>query len=917
MKVRHGDYERKALIRKLEKRLLGLEREVEKLRQAESRLSLLSAAVEQSSEGVAIVDLEGFLLYVNPAFAGTHGYSPEELLGKHLSVFHNQEQMQSVQVANRQLQETGKFSGEIWHARRDGSVFLTLMHNTVMRDEKGNPVAMIGTLRDMTESRQAEQRYRNLFEEAPMMYLTTRNQEGAPIITDCNDQFLTTLGYTRAEVVGQPLAGFYSPTSRAELLEGGGYRRAQEHNFVVVERELVARDGRIIHALLHAVPETDTHGRVSGTRAMFVDITKRKQVEEALRQSEERLRLALEAADQGLYDLNLQTGEAVVSPEYARMLGYEPHEFHETHQEWQERLHPEERELICRVFQEYLSGLRNEYRVEYRQKTKGGEWRWILSQGRVVEWDQEGRPLRMLGTHTDITTRKEMEEALIESEERYRQLFDLESDALFLVDSKTGRYLEANRAACALYGYTREELLSSVKATDLSAEPNKTLFAIQAQDTYVPLRLLRKKDGTVFPVEITSSYFQWRGRDVHLAAMRDISERVRAEEQRKRLEEELRQSQKMEALGTLAGGVAHDFNNLLTVITGNADLILLDLKEEHPLYQRIEEIRKASRRAASLTRQLLAFSRRQIIEPRVLSLNDILKGTEKMLGRLIGENIRLEVDPVPDLWEVKIDPGQMEQVILNLAVNAKDAMPMGGRLTMTTRNTHLDASFFAGRGIAEAPGPYVMLEISDTGTGISPEIRERIFDPFFTTKELGKGTGLGLSTVYGIVKQNRGFIFVKSEPGKGTAFEIYLPRTEEGQKWEPATEHVHTDATGSETILLVEDEDHLEKLAASILTRSGYRVLEARNGEDALAVSGAHNGPIHLLLTDVVMPGMNGRELAERITSLRRGIRVLYMSGYTDDAIAPYGILEQGVVLLQKPFTPEALARKVREVLDR
>jgi CheY-like chemotaxis protein len=365
----------------------------------------------------------------------------------------------------------------------------------------------------------------------------------------------------------------------------------------------------------------------------------------------------------------------------------------------------------------------------------------------------------------------------------------------------------------------------------------------------------------------------------------------------------------------LAGGIAHDFNNLLTIIKGYGQLSIADLKEDDPLKENIEEIRTAADRAADLTRQLLAFSRKQILEMRVLDLNLLLRGLDKMLRRVISEDIELTL-VLPDvIWKVKADPGQIEQVIMNLSVNARDAMPEGGKLTIETANVELDEEY-AKRHIAVQPGRYVMLSVSDTGAGMTPEVRERVFEPFFTTKEKGKGTGLGLSMVYGIVKQSGGNIWVYSEPGQGTTLKIYLPQVDEPLE-ELKEEAIQEILQGHETILIVEDEEPVRKLAVRVLRRQGYRVLEALDGGKAFMLCEEFKEPIHLILTDVVMPGMSGPKLADRWKASHPEIKVLYMSGYTDDAILHHGILEPGINFIQKPFNVDGLARKVREVLDK
>jgi len=401
---------------------------------------------------------------------------------------------------------------------------------------------------------------------------------------------------------------------------------------------------------------------------------------------------------------------------------------------------------------------------------------------------------------------------------------------------------------------------------------------------------------------------------VALENSRLYQETQRAYDELSETQDQLTQARKMEAVGRLAGGIAHDFNNLLTVMTGRSQLLLRRLTPEDPVRSEIELIEKTANRAADLTRQLLAFSRKQILQPAVMNLNAAVATMSEMLRRMIGEDVLLATALDPALGWVQADPSQIEQIVINLVVNARDAMPKGGRLTLETANVELEGAY-ARAHVGAHPGPHVMLAVSDTGAGMDADTRTRIFEPFFTTKGPGKGTGLGLATVYGIVKQSGGHICVYSELGQGTAFKIYLPRVDPAaDPVEPGGLLAHV-AQGRETILLVEDEEAVRELARDILEANGYAVLEARHGDEALAICERHSEPIHLMLTDVVMPGMNGRELAERLARLRPETKVLYMSGYTDNAIVLHGVLNGRAVFLQKPFSPDALARKVREVL--
>jgi len=522
--------------------------------------------------------------------------------------------------------------------------------------------------------------------------------------------------------------------------------------------------------------------------------------------------------------------------------------------------------------------------------------------------------LQFVSTQVAMTIeRKRAEEALRISGERYRDLVENANDIIYTHDL-AGNFTSLNATGEKITGYPREEITRMNISQILSREQfdiaRRMLDRMLAGETRTTQELeIAARDGRKLALEVSTRLLRRDGKPVGVQGIaRDMSDR-------RKLEEQLRQAQKMEAVGRLAGGIAHDFNNLLGVLMGYSELILDRLEPGHPLRKSAEEIGKAAERAASLTRQLLAFSRQQVLAPKVLDLNQVLEEMKLLLRRLIREDVDLRIHPSERLGRVMADRNQIEQVILNLALNARDAMLNGGRLTIETADVEIEKDYAERKPIVQ-PGRYVLLAVSDSGVGMDAETQAHIFEPFFTTKEKGKGTGLGLATVYGVVKQSGGYIWVYSEQGVGSTFKVYLPRVEESAEAAEPSAGPRTSARGHETILLVEDEEGVREVAREFLQNFGYTVLAAGSPTEALRTAAEHTGEIHLLLTDVVMPEMGGRDLAEHLARLRPQMRVLYMSGYTDDAIVHHGVLDAGVAFLQKPFLRGALQRKVREVLD-
>jgi len=573
-------------------------------------------------------------------------------------------------------------------------------------------------------------------------------------------------------------------------------------------------------------------------------------------------------------------------------------------------VHPDDRERELGGLPELVgSGHRVSH---YRFLHKDGAYRWVRDEQRLIRNHKE-EPVEIVGAWVDVTRQRQADEALLEANQALKSLVQTSPLAIVALDLQ-GDVKSWNAAAERIFGWAEGAVIgrrSPIIPEDRLEEFQKFLDLTRRGETFTEFETVRlKEDGSDIEVSVSAAPLIDGNGNVHgsVEVIADITGR-------KLLEEQFRQSQKMEAIGRLAGGVAHDFNNLLTAIIGYSQMVLARLRPEDPMRKDIGEIEKAGHRAAGLTSQLLAFSRRQVIQLKVLDLNAVVVEVSKLLNRLIGEDIQLKTSLNPETGFVKADRGQIEQIIVNLAVNARDAMPGGGCLRVELSNIDLDDAYAAEHVDASA-GPYVMLAISDDGCGMDKQTLLQVFEPFFTTKEQGKGTGLGLSTVFGIVKQSGGHIGLSSEPGKGTSFKVYLPRLEEAvSRRESGALQVEC-PVGSETILLVEDEEAVRRLTHDVLEASGYTVLDACDGVEARHLCVKHEDPIHLLLTDVVMLGPSGREVAEDLAPLRPDMKVLYMSGYLDDAIGYHGVLDEDLPFLPKPFTRQALLGKVREVLD-
>jgi PAS domain S-box-containing protein len=716
------------------------------------------------------------------------------------------------------------------------------------------------------------------------------------------------LGRSVDELTTTSLLSLTHPEDVARTREIERALFAGERTACTTEKRLCAKDGHYVSVQVTTQPLPAAFGSPLHLLTSVLDLTDRKRADESLSASESRYRRLFESAKDGILILDAESGVIVdVNPFMTELTGYLPREFVGLHL-WE-----------IGPFKDTAASKASFAELQTREYVRYDDLPLQTRDGRTVDVEfvsnvylvNEKRVIQC--NVRDVTRRRRTEEAL-----RLRdRAIQAVSQGILITDpaQPDNPIIYASPGFERLTGYAAAEVLGQncrllqAGGTD-PASKLRLREAISAGRGCTVELLNFRKDGTPFwNLLAISPVVDPSGRLTNfVGVLTDVTER-------RQLESQFLQAQKMEAVGRLAGGIAHDFNNVLSVILSYAEMMGDDLDPAEPMRADVEEIRTAARRATDLTKQLLAFSRQQVLEPRVLDLTHAVATMDKLLRRLLGADIELSILPARGLWNVKADPGQIQQIVMNLAVNARDAMPRGGELTIETENVLLDDDYAAAHHDVRA-GAYVMLAVTDTGVGMAPETQARIFEPFFTTKEQGRGTGLGLATVFGIVKQSGGHIWVYSEVGRGTTFKTYFPKVG-GVVDVIEPESAATDSGPAHgTILLVEDDDQVRNVAKSILRNLGYVVLLAPNGGEALLICENHRAKIHLLLTDVVLPRMSGRELAERLAPLRPEMKVLFMSGYTDDAILQHGVLDSGVAFLQKPLTPTSLARKVREVLE-
>ena len=921
------------------------------LRESEEMYRTLASL---SPDAISVADMNCSIIFSSPKARQMFGRSSDDqVIGRSiLSSVVPEEQEEASANIRRLLKEGTITATEYTLLKDDGTRFIGEVNASVIYSPDGSPMSMIVTTRDITDRKRAEEDLKqtnsyleNIFDKSP----------DAIAIVDNHGKFIKwnkmaedLYGYTFKDLQGKPAFDLYPDKDELNRMlvslrrEGSVKKwemRMERKDGSIVPFEIsigllkdsqsknlgsigVARD-------LSGIKETLSALKVSNER-LYQEIAERKNTEEALSRSQRQLADIIEFLPDPTLVINKEgtviawnrAMEEMTAIPKSKMIGKGDFEYALP---FFGSRRPILIDLLFASEEKKMEYYDSVSRVDgaivaecYAPQTYGGKgaYLWGVATGL---FDEQGNVTGAIESIRDITGRKLAENALRESEERFSRFFRVPV-ATSLSQLSDGRFMDANDAFLGFSGYTREEVIGQTSLElGIWGNPNDRSRMLKTLEEHGGLKdfetQFRRKSGEVRDVLISAAVIEMAGQQYMLALTYDITERKRGEEERKKLEEQLFQAQKMESVGRLSGGVAHDFNNMLGVIIGRAEMALGKDVPRDKLRHHLDEILKAAQRSADLTRQLLAFARQQTAIPKILQLNDTISGMLKMLRRLIGEDIDLLWAPGADLWKVKMDPSQVDQILANLVVNARDAISGVGAVTMRTENAVIDDS-----KRAETPeliaGQYVLLTVSDTGTGMSQEVREKIFEPFFTTKELGKGTGLGLSTVYGVVKQNDGFIFVASEPEKGTTFKIYLPRFAGETAEVPSEEIPGKSPTGVETILLVEDDQAILDLGRMILENLGYTVLAAQSPVDSIRLVEEHQGEIHLLITDVVMPQMHGRQLAEQLRVIRPKIRCLFMSGYTADVIAHRGILHEGLNFLQKPFGSDELAARVRQVLD-
>ncbi len=896
---------------------------------------LLRTLIDNIPDTIYFKDTAGRFTMINQAQAEMLGLDDaEEAIGHTDFDYFTPDHAQDAYADEQKIIKLGQaVDGKVERVRRaDGEFRWVIITKIPIKNRAGEVVGVAGISRDITERKRAQdalRRSKALFQSlVESMPQSVFSKDLSGRFTFANQNYCDLEGKALDEIVGKTDFDMHPPELARQYRQDDQRVMASEQLFEAVEVHQPL-DGDPFYVQVIKTPIYDADGRVIGMLGMFWDITERKRMEKALRESEERLKLAMDATEHGFWDWNMDTDETYFSPRYYTMLGYEPGELPMALSTWDELLHPDDkREVAPRILEKAMNA--ESFEEVFRLKSKSGAWRWIRGRGKSFEVDDDGVPHRAVGTHEDITARKQAEQALRESEARYRQLVETSPDAILLTDL-TSEILMCNRKAAVLYEHEDHDRLVGLRALEFivpedraRAEANLQRLLSGEDVKAVEYTVLTAKGREIF-IELHSSVI--KASDSYpqaiISVARDVTERHEMAQQ-------LRRQERLAAVGQLAAGIAHDFRNLLSTVILYAQLLLR--KKDLPLgaARNLQTIVDESYKATDLVQQILDFSSRAMIKPRALDLLALTKKTVAVLLRILPESIHLALDvqapsPIPAGYTVMADQGRIQQALTNLALNARDAMPHGGDLRFTLSILSLEQDEMP--PVAEMPpGKWVCLSVSDTGTGMTEEVQEHLFEPFFTTKEVGKGTGLGLAQVYGIVRQHDGYIDVETEIGVGTTFRIYLPFYQETETEDEAQEVSALPQGRGETILLVEDEVKLREAGQAILTSLGYRVKTAANGREALALCkqaqsalpSADDAPhIDLIITDLVMPQMGGKGLLHELQRINSPLKVLAITGYALQEKDMSSLRNVGFVdIISKPFDIEELAQVIRNILD-
>ncbi|BHH83800.1 PAS domain S-box protein [Desulforhopalus sp. 52FAK] len=885
----------------------------QKLRESEEKFRKL---VTTSPYGIQLTNIEGKIIFSNPTHHKIHGYSDGELTGKYIwdLILDDNDRAHTKSYYQHLVREQP--APEIFYSRdktKDGREIDVQINWDYMYDSSGNLEGIISIISDITEQKlvenavkESEQKWRNILVNTPQIGISLDQNA---TITFVNKHFQKLTGWEEQEIVGQNWFDMFIPNNIREEVSKAFLTVMKQKNttgFSTFDNEILDRYGTPINVSWSNVLTKDIHGDIIDVTCLGVDLTERQRAETALKESEAYMRSIFRAAPTGIGVVQDRVFRQV-NDKFCDMLGYSKDELIGN----QSLLIYPSVEEFEKVGQEKYEQIKTKGTgtVETVMKRKNGELTNVLMSSTPIEVNNLSAGVTF--TALDITAKKQAEKALQDSHKQFLTVLDSIDASIYVADMDTYEILFMNQHMIDSFG---QDMTGEICWKAFRGESAPCLHCTNDKlvDTNnVPTGVVVWNDENPKTEKKYINHdraIEWTdGRLVRLQIATDITDLLSMEEQ-------LRQAQKMESVGRLAGGVAHDFNNMLSVILGHAELAMEDLDREHPIYNDLQQIQQAASRSSDITRQLLAFARKQIVSPKVIDLNETVAGMLNMLLRLIGEDIDLAWLPGKQLWQIKIDPSQIDQILVNLCVNARDAIAGVGKITVETENCMLDEEYCSAHA-GFVSGQYVKIDIGDTGSGMDKEIVSHIFDPFFTTKDVNEGTGLGLAMVYGIVKQNNGFINVYSDTEQGTTFSIYLPRyaektnTGESEATEESARH------GIETILLVEDEPTMLSMTTTMLERLGYTVLVAGTPNEAIRLAGDHSGEIHLVLTDVIMPEMNGRILTERLMIIRPGLKCLFMSGYTVNVISHQGVLDDGVDFIQKPFAKRELATKIRQAL--